>query len=358
MSLRFRRSIRIAPGVKVNFTKTGLGFTVGPRGAHYSVHSSGRRTRSVGLPGTGLYYQSRTGGSRSHPARSRGQTVRQSAPERPRTVEEAVPRPGLFASRAEKAYHAGVVAYLADDAPASVARFEEVLTEDPTITSAHMFSGLAATALGDSLRAIAHLEAVVRSNHPLPDRFEMKYLMEAGVVPSLGIRITHAVTAHPPFSELGAALGLAELYQSAGRLSEAIGIVQQIHTALVDPIVRLSLCDLLFADDDYDGVVEASTGVVNGSDIDLETLHLRASAFVALGDLTAATDVFRVGLAKTVGRDPALLTAIRYDRALTYDRLGLFAKARADLERVYAANPAFEDVKDRLAMMSGATPSR
>jgi hypothetical protein len=56
MGLRFRRSLRIAPGVKVNLTKTGLGLTLGPRGAHYSVHSSGRRTRSVGRPGTGLYY--------------------------------------------------------------------------------------------------------------------------------------------------------------------------------------------------------------------------------------------------------------------------------------------------------------
>lgn len=64
MGIRFRRSIRIAPGVKVNLTKTGVGFTVGPRGAHYSVHSSGRRTKTIGLPGTGVYYQeSSTGAS-------------------------------------------------------------------------------------------------------------------------------------------------------------------------------------------------------------------------------------------------------------------------------------------------------
>jgi hypothetical protein len=64
VGIRFRRSVRIAPGVRLNVTKTGLGITVGPRGAHYSVHSSGRRTKSVGIPGTGLYYQEVEGGSR------------------------------------------------------------------------------------------------------------------------------------------------------------------------------------------------------------------------------------------------------------------------------------------------------
>lgn len=63
MSLRYRRSIKLAPGLKLNVTKTGLGMTVGGKGAHYSVHSSGRHTTSVGIPGTGLYYQNRTGGS-------------------------------------------------------------------------------------------------------------------------------------------------------------------------------------------------------------------------------------------------------------------------------------------------------
>lgn len=60
MSLRYRRSIKLGKGVKLNLTKTGVGLTVGGKGAHYSVHSSGRRTTSVGIPGTGLYYQSRT----------------------------------------------------------------------------------------------------------------------------------------------------------------------------------------------------------------------------------------------------------------------------------------------------------
>ncbi|HET9098263.1 MAG TPA: DUF4236 domain-containing protein [Candidatus Saccharimonadales bacterium] len=55
--MRYRKSIKIIPGVKVNLTKTGIGATFGVKGAHYSVHSGGRRTTSIGLPGTGMYYQ-------------------------------------------------------------------------------------------------------------------------------------------------------------------------------------------------------------------------------------------------------------------------------------------------------------
>ncbi|MEO8571774.1 MAG: DUF4236 domain-containing protein [Chloroflexota bacterium] len=353
MSVRFRRSIKLAPGVKVNLTKTGLGLTLGPRGAHYSVHSSGRRTRSIGLPGTGFYYQSRVGGSQSRAGTASGiADARVAGAAVPRTVLEAIPHPGLFASGTEKAYHAGLLAYLSGDEASTASSFEAVLSADPTVASAHVFAGFAANAQGDIPRAIGHLEGVVAGTYHLPDRLETKYLINVGLLISLVVRITEAVSASVPMSAIGAALGLAELYQSSGRLSEAIGLVHQIHTAVPDPIVRLSLSDLLFADGDYTGVVEASTGVVNGSDVDLETLHLRAAAFGALGDDTAAMDAFRAALGKSVGRDPALLTAIRYDRALAYARLGQTAKAKADLERVYAADPSFEDAKERLAEMS------
>lgn len=62
---RFRRSMKIMPGVKVNFNKNSVGVTFGGKGAHYTINSSGRKTASVGIPGTGLYYTESTGGSNS-----------------------------------------------------------------------------------------------------------------------------------------------------------------------------------------------------------------------------------------------------------------------------------------------------
>ena len=50
MGLRFRRSENLGPGVRLSVSKTGLGISAGMPGACYSVHSSGRRTTSAGIP--------------------------------------------------------------------------------------------------------------------------------------------------------------------------------------------------------------------------------------------------------------------------------------------------------------------
>lgn len=50
MGMRFRKSFKIAPGVKFNVNKKSVGMTFGSKGVHYTVNSSGRRTTSVGAP--------------------------------------------------------------------------------------------------------------------------------------------------------------------------------------------------------------------------------------------------------------------------------------------------------------------
>ena len=56
MGFRFRKSFKIAPGVRVNVGKKSVGISAGVKGARVSVNSSGRKTTTVGLPGTGLSY--------------------------------------------------------------------------------------------------------------------------------------------------------------------------------------------------------------------------------------------------------------------------------------------------------------
>ena len=65
MGFRFRKSFKIAPGVKFNVNKKSVGLTFGKRGAHFTVNSKGKRTTSVGIPGTGLSYTTSSGGKKS-----------------------------------------------------------------------------------------------------------------------------------------------------------------------------------------------------------------------------------------------------------------------------------------------------
>lgn len=71
MGLRFKKSVKIAKGVKVNFGKTGASLTVGTRGLHHTIHTSGKKTSSIGLPGTGLSYVSTSGGGKGKRSQNR-----------------------------------------------------------------------------------------------------------------------------------------------------------------------------------------------------------------------------------------------------------------------------------------------
>jgi hypothetical protein len=55
MGFRFRRSIRILPGIRLNFGKRGISTSIGVRGAHVTIGKTGTRT-TVGLSGSGLSY--------------------------------------------------------------------------------------------------------------------------------------------------------------------------------------------------------------------------------------------------------------------------------------------------------------
>lgn len=60
MGLRFRKSIKIAPGVRINFNKKSTSMTFGKRGLHYTVSSTGKKTASIGIPNTGISYTTST----------------------------------------------------------------------------------------------------------------------------------------------------------------------------------------------------------------------------------------------------------------------------------------------------------
>ena len=55
MGFRFSRRFKIAPGVRLNVSKSGVSTSVGTRGAWLTFGSRGTRT-TVGIPGTGISY--------------------------------------------------------------------------------------------------------------------------------------------------------------------------------------------------------------------------------------------------------------------------------------------------------------
>lgn len=56
MGLRFRKSVSILPGVRLNLGKQSASISVGVPGFRKTINTKGQVTTTVGIPGTGIYY--------------------------------------------------------------------------------------------------------------------------------------------------------------------------------------------------------------------------------------------------------------------------------------------------------------
>lgn len=79
MGLRFRKSVTLCKGVKLNFGKTGMSVSVGGKGYHKTINTKGQVTTSVGIPGAGIYYTDtkRLGNNKQSGTNTRRNTVNQ-----------------------------------------------------------------------------------------------------------------------------------------------------------------------------------------------------------------------------------------------------------------------------------------
>lgn len=77
MGLRFRRSVKICDGLKLNFGKTGMSVTVGSGPLKKTFNTNGNVTTTVGLPGTGIYWtETERHGSRNNSRTSTSKQTR------------------------------------------------------------------------------------------------------------------------------------------------------------------------------------------------------------------------------------------------------------------------------------------
>ena len=76
MGFRFRKSIKIIPGVKLNVTKNGISsVSVGKRGASVNIGKKGVKS-TVGIPGTGLSYQTTHTSTKKKATREHAQEIK------------------------------------------------------------------------------------------------------------------------------------------------------------------------------------------------------------------------------------------------------------------------------------------
>ncbi len=259
MGFRMRKSMKIAPGVRLNVSKRGIGASVGAGGVRYSAHSSGRRTVSArtGIPG--VSYQKSVGRGQSRSGRER-MAAQPSAP-------PSSKKPGMFAAKGEKELYKAVKGR---DPQAMKRIGEEHL--DFRLPS-YSISGL--MMLGSEPAEAERLlgEAFATGKDPGEDKFISTYLSTR-----LELPIAEGVTAELPINRDAVGLALAELKQEKGDLEGAIDVVEQLEPTTY---AAVSLAELYAQAGRWDDVIELTEGVKNDDDAGALLCVFRGQAFHA-----------------------------------------------------------------------------
>lgn len=328
MGFRIGKSFTLSKGVRLTASKSGLGVSFGVRGARYSVHSSGRRTKSIGVPGSGVRYQTTSRG----PARPK--TRRPSpAPAPPRG-------PGLFAPRWEKELHAAI----ACGDPGVLA---EVGAAHPDARTLAYSLVAFQTAGSDADRARRMAEEVMAAgDDPASSSFITEYLSADSHV---AVQIAPGLKAALPISRDAVGLLLAELYQQAGEHQRAIDVVEDLSPSAH---AAVSLAELYIQAERHQDVIELTDRVANEDDATALLCIYRAVAFREMGSPDLSLLAFKEGL-RARSRAMEIRHLALEERARTYERLGQKAKARKDLERILAEDAAAPGIRDRLDRLGG-----
>ena len=273
MSIRFRRSVKLMPGVRLNFSKSTVGLSFGIPGARYTINSKGRRTVSAGIPGTGLYATETLSSGR----RSKSTAAE---PVKTREVEQAelrdsmgsvIPSPGFLASKSEKALSAFLLDVYHRDHPDTAS---EVITKAKALRAEH-------EELRYPLELITFIHSIVDSELQeeakgwadglwknrstiFADKLVVKYL--SAIYPQT--RITPGIWVYLPYNEQLFGFVYAEVLQDSARYEDALNVLSELDP---DPLVDVSIADIEISMENFDGAIQTTEDVENEDDI--KVLH-------------------------------------------------------------------------------------
>jgi tetratricopeptide (TPR) repeat protein len=336
MGLRFRRTLKIAPGLRLNFNKNSIGLSIGPRGAKYTINSSGRRTASVGIPGTGLYYSESVGGGRR----------RSEAEEAAITAEANLgSRPGFFAPGSEKAFYKFADNYLRRDSNKSFAELnseaDRLRTEFPKLAPFIDFLMVGPTARVNAKDALAICERLYANDdlileHPIATKYFDEF--------TANLPIARGITLTTDYNNNFLTFSYSEILQALGQPEKALEVIQR---AKESEFKDVAILDIYISLKKYEEIIADTDDLENKDDLSAIKLVFRAIAMRELGDHEIAIEIFK-SVTNRRSRSEDIRTFALYERALTYEKIGKKANAIKDLQKILSINYDDNGAREKL----------
>ena len=345
MSLRFRRSMQLIPGVRLNFSKSALGLSVGVPGARVSVNTKGQVYSSVGLPGTGLYSVEQTSLRRTKSQRRHKETQ---AAEVASVVQTPAPTPGLIATKRERAFHKFLLTAFDEE---NKWPDKKVIRQTQLLAREFPLLELPCLAIA-AIHAMRNDESVTDGELWMTKLWEKrKELFEHYIVDKYfsrmypQVQITRGISSPYPFNVTALGLLYSEVLQQTGKTKEAKEVVKSLDET---PFTAISMAELNIDLKLYDEVISATEEIEVESDTSGMLQIFRGIAFTLQGFNDAAIEVFKTVIAKRSLSEEVLNRAL-VERAKCYRAMGKKAMAIKDLEKILAREGDYPEIKELIA---------
>ena len=342
MGLRFRRSVKIMPGVRLNVGMKSAGISVGPRGAKVTINTKGRVGTSVGIPGSGIYYTtSRKAGTQNRKRNEKLSNVPSN------DYQNNVPKPGLLSSGGEKAFYEWAINF----AFVSLKTFDEVIEAGEKVK--HDFQEcsllvdyllITRTATVDSKKALqlaekCYLHIGEIATNPIAQKYFGQF--------TSNVPIARGIFIHTDYKHDFLSFIYSELLQMSGDCERALDVVEKIPSNPYKEIARL---DLYISLKNYEKIVQHTNGISNNDDMSSLSLIFRAVAFRELNQYELSVEAFKLALSKK-SRSEEILNYGLYERACTHEIAGKKSMAIKDLSKILASDFSNEAAKEKLRLL-------
>jgi tetratricopeptide (TPR) repeat protein len=225
------------------------------------------------------------------------------------------------------------------------------LRQASEISDALFMSGYLSLREGDLESAEADLLAAPSASGGIGS-----YFRRFGFEPELRVLLHHGASCAIPLDRFGAMLALCELYRRKPDLDKALEVVEDVNRLAPElMLARVMLAEILDLNgrddpDTLDRTVRLGRAIENRGSVHAALLYYKGKALRKLGVLSAALETLELAQTGPKRRPEDLIKAVRYERAVALLEKGDKLESRQELERIYAEDPDYMDVRDRLGV--------
>ena len=330
MGIRFRRSVKLASGVRLNLGTKSMSVRFGGRGFGVTVGTSGARV-SVGIPGTGLYVTQRlapAGKGRTARARSHREPIQRLQDITAAPAERGTQPPTVWAATAVLLALTAINGFPLGFVPAAIAGWVAWRGyTSPKYVALKQIRAARNQAQTDGESADARVKAAAAK---VPDSWTVQreaamYFVSRGDVDAALQYFANAIR-HWPGDKRAIVFAACDVAASNSRYRWIIDALEP-HAASLRP---------------------------EESDLDAALLGVFALAHLEEGQAGVALELTKRLPLQRRNLTPPLLYGLCV-RAMAKHALGQKAGAQRDLERVYAADPEFPLLQKARAMVDAGT---